>query len=138
MRNTVNRKIKNATPKEYKGICFRSKLEARSAEILDENSVSYQYEPFKIEYIPTFKYRDKTFRKAQYTPDFVIDNKYILELKGFNNDLWSYKKKLILLALMKRDNAYSFYEIRTLTQLRAWIKLYKDNNLNEVNGKNFV
>lgn len=127
----------NATPKEYNGTTYRSTLEAKCAKLLDEYHIPYGYEAMKIEYIPTFKYCGKTFRKAQYSPDFVIDNKYILEIKGFPNDLWVYKKKLILLELMK-DNKYSFYEIHSLTQLKRWINLYQSNNLNEQNEKDFI
>lgn len=127
----------NATPKEYNGITYRSTLEARCAKMLDENRIPFGYETIKIEYIPSFKYCGKTFRKAQYSPDFIIDDKYILEVKGFPNNIWTYKKKLILLELMK-TNHYSFYEIHSLAQLKRWMELYKTNNLNEQNEKDFI
>lgn len=116
---------------------YRSTLEARCARLLDESDVPFEYEPFKIEYIPSFKYRGKTFRKAQYSPDFVVDDKYILEIKGFPNNVYPYKKKLVLLKLMETEK-YSFFEIHTLAQLRNWIKLYKTNNLNEQTTKDFI
>ena len=121
---TENRKIKGATPTIVDGVQYRSKLEARCAQILKENSISFEYEPFKIEYIPKFEYDGIKYRAAYYTPDFVVDDKYILEVKGYANDVYRYKKKLVLLKLMQQ-NKYSFIEIKTLTKLREWIRKYK-------------
>lgn len=121
---TENRKIKGATPTIVDGVQYRSKLEARCAQILKENNIPFEYEPFKIEYIPKFEYEGIKYRAAYYTPDFVVDNKYILEVKGYANDVYRYKKKLVLLKLMQQ-NKYSFIEIKTLTKLREWIRKYK-------------
>lgn len=121
---TENRKIKGATPTIVDGVQYRSKLEARCAQILKENNISFKYEPFKIEYIPKFEYDGIKYRAAYYTPDFVVDDKYILEVKGYANDVYRYKKKLVLLKLMQQ-NKYSFIEIKTLTKLREWIRKYK-------------
>lgn len=78
-----NKKIRNTQPKEFEGILYRSTLEARCAQILKENNISFEYEPLKIEYIPKFEYYGEKYRAASYTPDFLVDNKYILEIKGF-------------------------------------------------------
>ena len=121
---TENRKIKGATPTIVDGVQYRSKLEARCAQILKENNIPFEYEPFKIEYIPKFEYEGIKYRAAYYTPDFVVDDKYILEVKGYANDVYRYKKKLVLLKLMQQ-NKYSFIEIKTLTKLREWIRKYK-------------
>lgn len=121
---TENRKIKGATPTIVDGVQYRSKLEARCAQILKENNIPFEYEPFKIEYIPKFEYEGVKYRAAYYTPDFVVDDKYILEVKGYANDVYRYKKKLVLLKLMQQ-NRYSFIEIKTLTKLREWIRKYK-------------
>ena len=121
---TENRKIKGATPTIVDGVQYRSKLEARCAQILKENNIPFEYEPFKIEYIPKFEYDGIKYRAAYYTPDFVVDDKYILEVKGYANDVYRYKKKLVLLKLMQQ-NRYSFIEIKTLTKLREWIRKYK-------------
>ena len=124
----VNKKVINATEVTINGVKYRSKLEARCAQILKENNISFEYEPLKIEYIPKFEYYGEKYRAAFYTPDFIIDNKYILEIKGFLTDTYRYKKKLVLLKLLK-DNTYRFFEIKTLTQLKQWIKQYKDGQI---------
>ena len=129
----INKKVINATEVTVNGVKYRSKLEARCAQILKENNISFEYEPLKIEYIPKFEYYGEKYRAAFYTPDFIIDSKYILEIKGFPNEVYRYKKKLVLLKLLKDNNytKYRFFEIKTITQLRQWIKDYKDKKYEE-------
>ena len=129
----INKKVINATEVTINGVKYRSKLEARCAQILKENNVSFEYEPLKIEYIPKFEYYGEKYRAAFYTPDFLVDNKYILEMKGWKTDTYRYKKKLVLLKLLKDNNytKYRFFEIKTITQLRQWIKNYKDKKYEE-------
>jgi hypothetical protein len=121
---TINKKIKGATSVIVGDTKYRSKLESRCAQILRENNILFEYEPFKIEYIPKFEYKGIKYRAAYYTPDFVVDNKYILEIKGYANDVYRYKKKLVLLKLLQ-TNTYDFVEIKTLTELRKWVEKYK-------------
>ena len=129
----VNKKVINATEVTVNGVKYRSKLEARCAQILKENNISFEYEPLKIEYIPKFEYYGEKYRAAFYTPDFIVDNKYILEIKGWKTDTYRYKKKLVLLKLLKDNNytKYRFFEIKTITQLKQWIKDYKDKKYEE-------
>ena len=123
-----NKKIKNATVTVYNGITFRSKLEAECAKILDEECIKYQYEPFKIILLPSFKYLSKTLREWSYSPDFVIFNNVIIEVKGFPNDVWGYKKKMILKYIVDHNYMYEFYEVKNKTQLRTLIKELKAKN----------
>ena len=51
-------------------------------------------------------------------------------LESIPNEVYRYKKKLVLLKLLK-DNTYRFFEIKTITQLRQWIKDYKDKKYEE-------
>ena len=130
----INKKVINATEVTVNGVKYRSKLEARCAQILKGNNISFEYEPLKIEYIPKFEYYGEKYRAAFYTPDFIVDNKYILEIKGWKTDTYRYKKKLVLLKLLKDSNytKYRFFEIKTITQLRQWIKDYKDKKYEEI------
>ena len=123
-----NKKIKNATITVYNGITFRSKLEAECAKILDEEGIKYQYEPFKIVLLPSFKYLGKTLREWSYSPDFVLFNNIIVEIKGFPNDVWGYKKKMILKYIVDHNYMYEFYEVKNKTQLRTLIKELKAKN----------
>lgn len=127
----VNKKVINATEVTVDGIKYRSKLESRCAQILKENNISFEYEPLKIEYIPKFEYYGEKYRAAFYTPDFIVDNQYILEIKGWKTDTYRYKKKLVLLKLLNDASytKYRFFEIKTITQLKQWIKQYKDGQI---------
>ena len=126
-----NKKVINATEVTVDGVKYRSKLESRCAQILKENNISFEYEPLKIEYIPKFEYYGEKYRAAFYTPDFIVDSKFILEIKGWKTDTYRYKKKLVLLKLLNDANytKYRFFEIKTITQLKQWIKQYKDGQI---------
>lgn len=122
----VNKKIRNATPTEYKGIKYRSTLEANCARVFDELGVKVQYEPFRLTILPSFKYYDESLRAITYTPDFVGEG-FIVECKGFPNDNWHDKRKWIMDYLLRNKSELRFYEIHTVTQLRALIKSLKTN-----------
>lgn len=61
-------------PTVHNGITYRSKLEAAVARDLTERGVGFEYEA------RTLVYQDGTRR---YTPDFVLDNGIMLEVKGW-------------------------------------------------------
>lgn len=54
---------------------YRSGLEERICDELKQLKVPYQYEPLKIPYTPPVKQRT-------YTPDIILGNSLIIELKG--------------------------------------------------------
>lgn len=54
---------------------FRSGLELRIANQLESDSIIFEYETIKLEYI-------KPESKHKYTPDFILDNGIIVEAKG--------------------------------------------------------
>lgn len=115
---TINKKVKNATVKEYDGLKFRSLLEIFCYKKLKENSLDFTYEQVKVDLIPPFALnesiavyppdtgkntnqlltRDKVGRMS-YTPDFVVyykDYVVYIEVKGWGNDLLPTKRKLFL------------------------------------------
>ena len=54
---------------------FRSGLEEQVAAELDEQGISFLFEPYFLEYmVPA--------RLSRYTPDFILDNGVIIETKG--------------------------------------------------------
>lgn len=78
-----------AKPHEYKGINYRSKLEARWAEWLDEQSIKFEYEKKKFilpkDFFESFEFRD---RELWYCPDFYLPEYDLwLEVKGYMDDL---------------------------------------------------
>lgn len=124
-----NKKVKNATITYYNGIKFRSKLEAECAKILDKEGVKYEYEPFKIELLPTFQYDGKTYRAWTYSPDFILYNNIMVEVKGWETDTWSIKKRMILKYIVDHDYSYEFYMIKNTSQLQKLINELKEREL---------
>lgn len=71
---------------------YRSRLEERIADQLDEAGVSFEYENRKVKYtVPA--------RHATYTPDFDL-KKFLIEAKGYFRSA-SDRQKLVL---VKKDN----------------------------------
>lgn len=125
----INKKIKNATPTTYKGVKYRSKLEVSFAKFFEKERIKAEYEPFKVTLLPSFRYNGEAIRAITYTPDFIIDycgRKFIIEVKGFSNDAYKIKKKLILKYLLDNHSIYTFYEVKTLTALRKILQEIKE------------
>lgn len=144
-----NEKIKNAVFVEYDNIKFRSKLELRMYKELEEIGIEFKYEPFTIVLEDKFvsdvpfyirkKAKKKkaafmntapcAFRPVTYTPDFVFkvgDKTILLEAKGFENDVYPLKRKLLfkkLSELNKNGNNYVFAQVKTLNELHELLKL---------------
>ena len=140
-----NKKIKNATPLEYDGISFKSKLERMTYQTLKENDFPVEYEPRKFTiwegFKPTvpFYNKDKTTRMLKlenkkiisitYTPDFVFTyNGYlvIIEDKGMENDCFYLKKKMFRKWLEENHPKSIFFEIYTKKQLLQAIETIKE------------
>ena len=125
MSGSTNKKIRNASPKEYNGIKFRSTLECSCYKKLEQSGLQFEYESesavlmegFYLEnivlYAPTrvkgklSKTLDKQegkIRAITYTPDFIVNtDTHIIyfDVKGKENDTYPLKKKMFLKQLEK-------------------------------------
>lgn len=130
---TDNKKIKNARPKEYNHIKFKSQLEIMTYKTLLEKGFNPKYEeetfilwdgfipsvPFytknsfkrknhNIEVISPFTVKDKRPpSNITYTPDFTFDyngKHIIIEVKGLQNDVFPYKFKMFRKSLEKLND----------------------------------
>jgi hypothetical protein len=143
-KQSENKKILNATPLEYEGITFKSKLEKMAYQTLRENSLPVKYEPQKFiiweGFKPTvpfynkdpktrmLKLENKKIINITYTPDFIINynnHLIILELKGLENDLFPMKKKMFRKWLEENEPNSMFFEIYTKKQLLQAIEIIK-------------
>jgi hypothetical protein len=115
-----NKKIKNATPLEYKGIRYRSKLEASCAKMFDEMGINVEYEKHTFKLIPKRTYLGENFNPVKYTPDFIGDS-FIIECKGFPNDRWPVIKKLFVQYIEINKLNKKFFEVGSLSDLKAAI-----------------
>lgn len=112
-----NKKIKGATVTEYNGIKFRSKLESRVAKYLNDHNIPFEYESFRLCLLPSITYNGQTFKSVHYTPDFKCGS-FLIEVKGYPNDSWSLKRKLIISTIEKNNLPYKFREIHNITDLQ--------------------
>lgn len=122
---SVNKKVRNATRIEINGIKFRSKLEAFAYEkLIAAGITNFEYEKNKFVLQDKFVYNQicieegeevtNNIRELTYTPDFVcIDNNkngWIIEIKGFSNDVWPIKWKLFKRYLCDRGYTICLYK----------------------------
>lgn len=115
-----NQKIKNATEIIIDGVKYRSKLEGSVAKYLKEHNIPFEYEKHRLELIPTMRYNEQTLKAVHYTPDFICNN-FIIEVKGFPNDSWSLKKKVIIQLIIEGKLPYNFREIHSIRELKEVI-----------------
>lgn len=137
-----NKKICNATPTEYEGMKFRSKLELRIYKYLLTKGIEPQYEQAKIVLwnrekgyfkVPYYDRIGKTFKKitskplaVTYTPDFIFTYNGVLvylEVKGFKNDVTNYKIKLFRDWLETQNNPKQCYAVvHTIKEVEFLLK----------------
>lgn len=147
----INKKIKNATPKEYDGIKFKSAVEVVIYKTLLQQGFKPSYEPTKYSIwrgfkptIPAYKPDKNGNLKIQnnkiiditYTPDFLFlgpDNKtvIIMEVKGFQNDTYPIKEKMFRWYLEDLFHKYKqptmFFQVKNRKQVLEAISLINLN-----------
>jgi len=140
----VNKKVRNAIASVYKGIKFRSKLELFTYQKLEEAGIKSLYEKkkfilmegFRFPYTCVEPHKSKGYvettvkiRDITYTPDFVDpNNKWIIEVKGFANDVFPIKWKLFKKHIMQSDNTYTLFLPKNRKQVLETIELIKKIN----------
>ena len=94
----MSERIQNVQPKEYKGVRYRSTLEAETAETLDAMGLPIRYEERRFTVFEGFRcpFQRIKIKPITYKPDFWVGN-IILECKGFETPEYLLKKKLIYL-----------------------------------------
>ena len=121
-RKSKNKKVRNATSKVYKGIKFRSKLELFTYRKLEAAGIKCDYEKHKYILMLGFHFKSTSIepnkrkgyvenaskvRDITYTPDFVdLNQKWIIEVKGYANDVFPIKWKLFKMYLKQLIKQY--------------------------------
>ena len=116
----LNSKVRNATPNEYDGIKFRSKLETYTYKKLKEANINAEYEKHKYELLPAFVFHGEKVRAITYLPDFVGKN-FIIECKGLMGDSFPLRWKIFKYTLMKSRANYKLYLVRNQKQVDSMI-----------------
>lgn len=109
----MSERIQGVHPKEYKGVQYKSTLEAETAETLDKLGLPINYEARKIVLLEGFRcpYQKNKVIGISYKPDFLVGN-IIIECKGFETPEWRNKKKYIFKYLMENEPDTPFYQTR--------------------------
>lgn len=132
-----NRRVRNAHPKEYNGIKFKSLAEVMVYKTLLSEGLNPQYEKeiynildgttVSVPFYTKNKFKRKNHNikiisnttcidnrplsSLIYTPDFTFDYKgkhIIIEVKGFSSDCFMYRFKLFRISLEKREDKDKF------------------------------
>lgn len=141
---TENKKIINASPLEYDGISFKSKLEKMAYQTLKEQGFPVLYEPKKFiiwegfrPNVPFYnkdastrmlKMDSKKVIDISYTPDLMFEynnHLIIIEMKGFENNTYPLKKKIFRKWLESNYPNSIYFEIFTKKQLLQAIDIIK-------------
>lgn len=106
-------RIQGVSPKIYKGVKYRSTLEADTAQTLDLLGIPFKYEDRRITLLEGFdsKFQERKVTHITYTPDFEVGN-IILECKGFETPEWKIKKKLVYKYLEENEPNTKFYLVK--------------------------
>lgn len=142
---TENKKIINASPLEYDGISFKSKLEKMAYQTLKEQGFPVLYEPRKFiiwegfrPNVPFYnkdastrmlKMDSKKVIDISYTPDLIFEynnHLIIIEMKGFENNTYPLKKKIFRKWLESNYPNSIYFEIFTKKQLLQAIDIIKN------------
>lgn len=123
---SANKKVRNATPLEFNGIQFKSKLEVFCYESLQKNKIPAEYEEHKFQILEPFTYNDKKIRGMYFTPDFVGDD-FIIECKGFMNDAFPLRWKIFKYYLYKNNLRYTLYLPRNKKDVAAVVEEIVEN-----------
>lgn len=145
----INKKVRNAKEIWYKGIKFKSALEADCFKMLEEAGFTPEYEtkvfnllnkfrldkvvyycPFKCKKHRIFGTYPRMIMDITYTPDFYITHKgvhILFDTKGYPNDVYPLKKKLFLKQLetisTTTGETYMFFEPHNKEQIRSSISI---------------
>lgn len=139
----VNKKIKNANPLEYNGIRFKSRVEVSIYKLLEAHNIEAKYENktfvLSPSIRPTVPFYNRTKKvgfhsimspidNITYTPDFTFMYNNILvivEVKGFENDVFPVKRNLFRKLLETLDTYCMFFEVRTQKEMLEALEVIK-------------
>lgn len=148
----LNRKILNSKEIIYDEIKFRSTLDKVIYKYLKDNNMEFDYEKTVFTLVELHKYENiKVFsplsKKSKYwgeittkpvnityKPDFIVKSTnnevpfYVIEGKGYANDVYPYKKKLFLDYLNRNYKGAYFFEVRNKSQILETIDIIKECN----------
>lgn len=119
---------------------YRSGLEKNCADLLKQNNIYFEYEPWEVLLLDSFvcdlevfeksrkkytKRNQSKLRKITYTPDFVGEN-WIIETKGRKTADFMLKWKLFKKYLMDNNLKYTLFMPTNTKEILESIKYIKE------------
>lgn len=129
MRFRRNKKVRNATPCQVDDIKFKSKLEMFTYKALKQANLKAEYEGTTFSLIPKFEYNGEKVRECTLTPDFPGDG-WIIECKGFPNETFPIKWKMLKYKLLKEQSNIKLYLCKNQREILEAIEQLKKLNVN--------
>lgn len=125
----------------YKNIQFRSPLEIVTYKILEQSGLKFKYEPKSFELQEKINYpkeiwgrtstgswkeiRSNIIQPITHTPDFIIEEDYILEVKGFPTPDFLLKRKMLWYHLFKSNQPKHYFMIHKIKEAQLAIERIK-------------
>ena len=152
IRTKSNKKVRGASKKIYDGIEFDSALEVNCYKLLKASDIKFDYNSRTYELMPKFRLNKVTsydyskskgygqtltkkglkrvYSTMTLTPDFIIDSgdkniSIIIETKGYANDVYPYKKKMLFLKHEQLEKELYYFEPRNIAQIKTSINEIK-------------
>lgn len=102
------------------GVKYDSELEAHFAQTALLVGLPFLHHAKTFTVQEGFVYRGEKVRPITYTPDFTTD-KWVVEVKGFANDIWPVRRKMFLRYLYDNNFNIDFRELRNKQEIEAFI-----------------
>lgn len=113
-------KIKH-THTVFNGVKYKSKLEALFAKEMTFRGIDFKYENITYEIVEGFKFAGKKIQPITYTPDFTGKG-WIVEIKGYANELFPMRKKLFLKYLVDNNILIDYRIIKSPKEIIEFIE----------------
>lgn len=115
-------KVRNATKVIHEGILFDSKLELYFYTLLKYYKIDFKLKPEYV-LVESFKYMGESVRPMKMYPDFhLTDYNILVDTKGFANEVFPIKLKLLKQLLYQSGEQIRFVVIKNKKEAEAFIK----------------
>lgn len=99
-------------------------MEATFAMMLRAEGIEFGYESQTWELVPRQTFQGETLKAVTYTPDFTIGD-VVVEIKGWRNDVYPLKRKLIAAFIKRMRPDTIFIEANSPREMREAITRIK-------------
>jgi hypothetical protein len=157
MKNNKVKKVKPSytltreekTSLTYNGVTFRSPLEIVTYKILQQSGLKFEYE--SVNYIlqdkfvyPSEIWKDdnsRVFKKTRsnveqpitHLPDFIVEDKFIVEVKGWQTPDFKLRRKMLLYKLLSEKDPKHYFMPSTIKSVLASVERIKQLLEDDVN-----